>query len=699
MKWLKRLVLAVVIIVLVFVGAAVVLVLTVDPNDYKSLIVQQVDKATGRKLELAGDIQLSFFPWLGLQLGQAQLSNAKGFGEAPFARVEDVQVRVALLPLFRGEVRADTVRLKGLEVNLAKNKQGVSNWDDLVTASEQEVQEQDTGESQSAPLALAVGGIEIDDAALHWQDAQSGADVRIAPFNLSTGTLRLGEPFDLEMDLKAVNKAPELTAQIRLRTEVTLDLDTQRYRLKDLSLEVEAKGEPLPGGAADAALATSVDADLKAQTLTLRPLSLEAYSLVLEGHLGVEKLLDAPTLTGELESEPFSPKALLAALGQPPIETADPKALDQARLALAFSADADNATISQLNAVLDDTHLDGKAAVHSFEKPRISFALKVDEIDTDRYLPPKPPAAQTTQPAAGPGQAPGAPEQPLALPVEALRGLDMDGSAQIGKLKVANLRLADVRATLKARDGLLSLRPVSTALYGGAVDAGLSMDVRKAAPAFAVASDLKAVQIGDLMADLQQDKAYLSGTGAVSFDLKTHGDRISALKRQLGGTARLAVTKGALRDPELAKKVEAVIAFLKGREPRPVGEAIVFDSLTGSAVIQQGVLRNDDLKLLTPLIQAKGAGSADLGEEQVDYTLSLALAGGGQAKKHTFVPITIKGPFDDLHYGLDLKAAAKERVEKEVEKHRDKAEEKIKERGLELEQKLQDKLKGKLKLF
>jgi AsmA protein len=240
---------------------------------------------------------------------------------------------------------------------------------------------------------------------------------------------------------------------------------------------------------------------------------------------------------------------------------------------------------------------------------------------------------------------------------------------------------------------------VSTALYGGAVNAGLSMDVRKAAPAFAVASDLKAVQIGDLMADLQQDKAYLSGTGAVSFDLKTHGDRISALKRQLGGTAQLAVTKGALRDPQLAKKVEAVIAFLKGREPRPVGEAIVFDSLAGSAVIQQGVLRNDDLKLLTPLIQAKGAGTADLGEEQVDYTLNLALAGGGQDKKHTFVPITIKGPFDDLHYGLDLKAAAKERVEKEVEKHRGKAEEKIKERGLELEQKLQDKLKGKLKLF
>jgi AsmA protein len=697
---LKRLVLAVVIIVLVFVGAAVVLVLTVDPNDYKSLIVEEVDKATGRRLELAGDIQLSFFPWLGLRLGQAQLSNAKDFGEAPFARVEDVQVRVALLPLFKGEVRADTVRLKGLEVNLARNQQGVSNWDDLVAPAAEEAQEvqvQEAAETPSTALAFAVGGIEIDDAALHWQDAQSGTDVRIAPFNLSTGTLELGKPFDLEMDLKAVNKAPELSAQVRLRAEVTLDLDTQRYRLKDLRLEVQAKGEPLPGGEAKLVLATSVDADLKAQTLTLRPLSLEAYGLVLAGHLGVEKLLDAPAAAGELESEPFSPKALLAALGQPPIETADPKVLEQARLALAFSADADNATISQLDVLLDDTHLNGKAAVHSFHKPRIRFALQVDEIDADRYLPPK--AAQT-QPAAGPEQAPAAAaEQPLALPVEALRGLDVDGSAQIAKLKIANLRLNDVRATLKAKDGLLSLKPVSTALYGGNVNAGLAVDVRKSTPAFAVASDLKAVQIGDLMADLQQDKAYLSGTGAVSFDLKTHGDRVSALKRQLGGTAKLAVTNGALRDPELAKKVEAVIAFLKGREPRSVGEAIVFDSLSGSAVIRQGVLRNDDLQLITPLILAKGQGTADLGADKLDYTLNLALADGGADKQRRFVPITIKGPFDDLHYGLDLKTAAKERLEEEVEKHRGKAEEKIQERGLELQQKLQEKLKGKFKLF
>jgi AsmA protein len=83
------------------------------------------------------------------------------------------------------------------------------------------------------------------------------------------------------------------------------------------------------------------------------------------------------------------------------------------------------------------------------------------------------------------------------------------------------------------------------------------------------------------------------------------------------------------------------------------------------------VLRNDDLEMITPLILAKGEGTVDIGADSVDYVLRVALAGGGKEKDRIFVPITVKGPFEDLDYGVDLAAVAKDRLRQEVEKQVD----------------------------
>ncbi len=67
-------------IVLPLIGVA----LLVDPNDYKVRIEQQVKTTTGRDLTQKGNIQLSVFPWISLELGPASLGNPAGFGPEPF---------------------------------------------------------------------------------------------------------------------------------------------------------------------------------------------------------------------------------------------------------------------------------------------------------------------------------------------------------------------------------------------------------------------------------------------------------------------------------------------------------------------------------------------------------------------------------------------------------------------------------------
>lgn len=699
MIWFKRLLITLIVVLVVLIAAAVVVALVVDPNDYKDTIAQEVHKATGRQLVLEGDIHLSFFPWLGLELGTATLSDAPGFGDEAFARIQDAQLRVAVLPLFKGEVRVDTLRLKGLEINLIRDQGGRRNWDDLLGAREGEKQAAAPEQGSKPPPLLAVGGIRVEDAAVHWEDRQAGTDLLIKPIELSTGEIRFGSPFDLDMRLTAHNKAPELAGTLTLEARLTLDPQTQRYRADDLQLHVEAQGAGIPSGETAATLRANVDADLNAGVLRLQPLSLQALTLSLRGEAELSQLTDNPGLTLSLRSEDFSPRKLLTALGQPAPHTADETVLSRSMIEVRVQADKTHARLTDLVVALDDSTLTGELSVQSFDTPQIRFKADLDKIDVDRYLPPPAepqPAAKGTPPEKGAGETPPA---PLDLPAQALRKLDVDGTVTVGDLKLANLRMSQTQVSIKARDGLLKIDPAQTRLYDGKLDSHLALDVRQAHPRMSAAADLADVQIGKLMQDLQQDKAYLEGLAKLSFELTTGGDSVPALKKALSGKAALSVTDGALRDPELARKVEAVAAFLQHREPKPPGEALIFESLTGTAQIDKGVAHNRDLKLVTPLILAKGEGDIDIGTDHVDYTLRVALAGDKEGKKQRFVPITIEGPFDELHYGLDLKGVTKERLQEELGKHQEELQEKLEKKGGKLQEKLEEQLKGKLKLF
>jgi len=399
----------------------------------------------------------------------------------------------------------------------------------------------------------------------------------------------------------------------------------------------------------------------------IAPLALGAFGVNVKGQVDVTGLQGDLRYSGKMSTGEFSPRAMLKNLGSPPLETADPKVLANADLEVSFSGTDNSASIPKLAMKLDDSKLTGEAAVNNFEKPAIRFKVVLDQMDADRYLPPAPKETRAKgEPAPGPAT-PSA-DDSLDLPIDTLRGLDVAGEARIGKLKIANVRLSDVSAVLNAKDGLLSLKPVSTALYDGRIDSGVIIDARPDTPAFQVNTSLKGVQLGGLVGDLTQEQSYVRGSAALSFDLKTQGQRVSTLKRQLGGNAKLAVNKGALHDPELARKVEAAVAFLQRRQPRPTGEELIFDSLTGSARIDKGVLDNRDLRLDMPLILVRGEGKADIAAETVDYTLKLSLTEGSADAKRVVVPITVKGPFASPSYGLDLEALARETVHQEAQK-------------------------------
>jgi AsmA protein len=79
-KFLKILLSLIIIIVIILAALPFV----IDPNDYRDEIVEAVEKQTGRKLTIDGELKLSVFPWVGIEIGKMALGNAQGFGDNPF---------------------------------------------------------------------------------------------------------------------------------------------------------------------------------------------------------------------------------------------------------------------------------------------------------------------------------------------------------------------------------------------------------------------------------------------------------------------------------------------------------------------------------------------------------------------------------------------------------------------------------------
>ena len=185
-------------VVVLFVLLGVLAGLLFDPNDYKEEIASAVEDFTGRSLTLEGDLELKVFPWIKIGVGPAVLSNAAGFGDEPFAVIEGAALSLKVLPLFSGQVVVGEATLTGLELNLARNARGVSNWDDLSGESVAEAAEPAaSGEGLGADLDVA--GIRVVDAKLSWRDAANDQNVDLSELTFEASGLSPDKSFPLSL--------------------------------------------------------------------------------------------------------------------------------------------------------------------------------------------------------------------------------------------------------------------------------------------------------------------------------------------------------------------------------------------------------------------------------------------------------------------------------------------------------------------
>ncbi|MGB5260549.1 MAG: AsmA family protein, partial [Gammaproteobacteria bacterium] len=662
---------------------------------YKDEITAKVKEQTGRTLEIDGDIDLSVFPWLGADIGPTRLGNAAGFDALHMASMETVEVRVRLMPLLKKKLEIDTVKLKGLILNLGKDAQGRTNWADLVAATgeeakpkEAEVKEEGTGLED-----LAIGGIEITDARLVWDDRSTGSLYEVNDLSLTTGEISPGEAFDLDLGFRLAASEPAMDGKFSLEGEVLVSEGVKAVQVNGARMAIDAAGAGLPGGKLLVNLGSDVALDLEKGTLSMPQLKLNAYNLAMTGTVsGTDVNGENPQFKGNLVLAGFSPRELIKALGQAVPETADSSALNQADASLDWDASTKHFNAGKVVMHLDDTTINGSLGVRSFEAPAINFKLAVDRINVDRYLPPPPPEGEQDKTKAG--EAAGSGE----LPMEALRKLNLDGTITVTEMTAINMKYRDATLQVRARDGVVRLHPFGAKMYQGSYDGDITMDVRQSKPRLSVNEKISGVQAGPLLLDLTGNDR-LQGKADVTAKFNATGVTPDEIKQSVSGQASFAFTEGAVRGVNIASLIRNAQAALKG-QPAPPGDQpdqTDFALLKGTANVTSGLVTNDDLILQSPLLRVTGKGQTHLANETIDYTLTTKLVGslegqGGKSLeelKGVSIPVQVGGTYSKPTYRPDLSAALSDAAKAKVE-------EKVEEKKEEIQEKIQKKIGDKL---
>jgi AsmA protein len=498
----------------------------------------------------------------------------------------------------------------------------------------------------------------------------------------------VAEKADGKLDLSASvrGKHPALDLKAKLSGDYQIDLPAKVYKLAKVDGELkgtldkdslEAKiSAPRVEITADKASGEAVTAHLRMKG----PQRSTEASLKIAGIQGSAKALTIPAMTAELA-----------------MSGADMPRAFKVPLSGSLKADLEKQTASaDLTSKFDESNIQAKLGLAKFSPPSYTFDINVDKLNLDQYFPDKGKPAAAPAPS-GKEEKKDSRKQSEDSPVDlsAIKDLNASGKLAFGALQVKGLKLANLKAEVKAANGRLDVAPHSANLYEGSLSGALGLQA--SGNRVSLKETLTNVSVGPLLRDAaKQDR--LEGKGNVTLDVSGAGATVNALKKSLDGNAKVLLRDGAIKGIDIGALLQKVKSIGKKSEEGSANssEQTKFTELNASFTIKNGVAHNQDLDVKAPLLRIGGVGDIDLGNSSINYTVkaSVVASAAGQGGKGLeqlsglTVPVKLSGPFDAMKYQVDYGAAAGElakskvgeKVKEGIEKNKDKVGDQVKDR-------------------
>ncbi len=174
MRW-KIILTGIGLALLAVIALAFTVLMATDFNDYRDLVQQRMKAATGRDLVIAGNIDASLSLSPRLTAKQVSFRNAAWSDLPQMASLNEIEAEIALLPLLGGQIRIKEVVLRGGQVVVETNKQGVGNW--VLDLAPQTAPATSTTTASGLPQ---IDRMTIEDVTLLYRDGETGSKQTLA---------------------------------------------------------------------------------------------------------------------------------------------------------------------------------------------------------------------------------------------------------------------------------------------------------------------------------------------------------------------------------------------------------------------------------------------------------------------------------------------------------------------------------------
>jgi AsmA protein len=637
---IKGIVIAVLGAVALLALAVVLLVTLVNPNDYREDISRIARDSAGVELKLGGDLSWRFYPVLGF--GAADVGLALRSGQPELVHIGEMAVGVRIIPLLSGKIEIDALDIGGLKANLIVNEKGENNWqmaDSTAPATATEAPATATAGEPPAPTTASttpdvfIPLVRIHSSTIHYEDKPAKAAYTVDLPLLELKDVNLKEPFPLLLEARVRDQAG-LDVNTRLEGNVSALLESKQFGIDNMNLAAEIAGIVAKPLALNLQGSARFDQQQDKADVTLERLQLA--NLVARLQVAATTVTTAPAFKGQLASDVFNAKELLTTLGMDAPVTQDANALTRVQFNTDFAGTPDKVALKPLTLKLDASTLNGEVSVVDVSKQAIRFALQLDKLDADQYLPP--PAPETAATAApAPKAAPSATAAAEELiPVETLRTLNLKGTFKAGEVIVQKIPMRDIALSIKAIDGDIQITDLGAKLLQGSLAGKVLLDARQAQPKITTQIDLNQIEVSELMKPFVSAQ-LLSGRTSLKLDTTTTGNDMDTLLKQALGQINLNMANTVVHGVNVNQiALDAVKSKLgdftalmpdyQDKLPKALKGDTEIRNLLANMVIENGHLLMPDFSADTGEGQLSASGDIDLLQKGFDYRFGVVLS-------------------------------------------------------------------------
>lgn len=568
-----------------------------------------------------------------LRVHALEVANAPGFAPKTMARVRLTEIALQWRGLFTREPLISRVRLAGVEGALARDADGRANWVLPGLAPPAKA-------SPEASKAPPFGSLVLDDAQLSLEDQQIPVRLRLRfePVPAQPGTTSVAPPGHVA-SAAAPGQAPPHAAQRYARRLVfegrfrDSRLDGEMLMGEALHLQHDGPPAPLRG-------------ELRLDDTRIKVEGEVAHArppMALDMRVDVS----GPTLAN------LYPFLMLPLPASPPYQLGGRLVLKQGRYA-----------IEDLGGRIGSTDLRGHGRYTLGEpRPRLEIVLRSDRLklaDLGPLIGVETASRDRPTPASqadSEGEAQAADRQARGdrvLPsgrfdAERLRLIDADVRLHArGLVASAGPPLENLEAVLRLRDAVLHLDPFEMGVAGGTLHAKAILDGRGKTLQSSLDLRLKRLRWDRLVPDhprLEQGKGLIHG----QLTLRGRGASIADAAARADG--RLAV---ATADGRISNLLDAASGLNLGKVLRLLaGGDRTIELRCGGLVfaVDDGQGRTELLVLDTAQTQVVGAGTFDLGREQIALQVEAQPKSPGILSLRT--PVRVGGSFSEPSLSVD----------------------------------------------